>query len=51
MWPQPAKTRVKLIAPLGQGWVGAPTHCSGVGTDNLTCEFEAYVATPWFYTF
>jgi hypothetical protein len=51
VWPQPAQTRVHLTAPLGQGWVGVPTNCSGVGTDNLTCTFQAYAATPWFYTF
>ena len=35
----PLKYRITLRAPLGQGWVGDPTSCSGVGTDNLTCEF------------
>jgi hypothetical protein len=33
--------RVKLRAPEGQGWVTSPQHCTGVGTDNLTCEFTA----------
>ena len=32
---------VKVIAPLGQGWVAAPRECSGVGTDNLTCTIVA----------
>ena len=36
---QPVTYRVSLRAPLGQGWLGAPTHCTGVGTDNLKCEF------------
>jgi hypothetical protein len=31
---------LSLRAPLGQGWVGAPTNCSGVGTDNLRCAFS-----------
>ncbi len=35
----PATYRISLRAPLGQGWVGVPTDCSGVGTDNLKCEF------------
>src|SRR5687768_2960039 len=37
----PASYRVTLRAPLGQGWVTAPTDCSGVGTDNLTCTFDS----------
>ena len=32
---------VKLRAPLGQGWLGAPEPCTGVGTDNLQCTFTA----------
>lgn len=36
----PVTYRVSLRAPLGQGWLGAPTHCTGVGTDNLKCEFS-----------
>ena len=34
---------VSLTAPFGQGWVAAPSHCSGVGTDNLTCAFTVDV--------
>ena len=30
---------VALLAPRGQGWVGAPDECFGVGSDNLTCNF------------
>ena len=38
---------VTMRAPLGQGWVGAPTFCSGVGTDNLKCDFTVNdVAIP-----
>ena len=33
--------RVHMIAPFGQGWVTSPENCSGVGSDNLTCEFTA----------
>jgi hypothetical protein len=36
----PVEYRVTLRAPLGQGWLGAPTYCSGVGTDNLSCVFK-----------
>ena len=36
---QPLTYRITLRAPLGQGWVGAPNFCSGVGTDNLKCDF------------
>lgn len=32
--------RLSLRAPLGQGWVGSPANCTGVGTDNLKCEFS-----------
>ena len=39
MNPQPVTYRMSLRAPLGQGWIGAPTNCSGVGTDNLSCTF------------
>jgi hypothetical protein len=46
-WPEPVQYHVRLTAPRGQGWVGVPTHCSGVGTDNLDCVFQARVATPW----
>ena len=35
----PMVFRMTLRAPLGQGWLGAPTNCTGVGTDNLKCEF------------
>ena len=37
----PIVYRVSLRAPAGQGWLGAPTFCTGVGTDNLRCEFTA----------
>lgn len=30
---------VRLIAPLGQGWLTASDQCSGAGTDNLRCTF------------
>ena len=36
---QPLRYRITLRAPGGQGWVGDPTFCSGIGTDNLTCEY------------
>ena len=39
--PGPVTYRVHMIAPFGQGWVTSPTNCSGVGSDNLTCEFTA----------
>lgn len=48
VWEKPAQYGIHLIAPFGQGWVGAPTDCMGVGTDNLTCVFTAKVATPYF---
>jgi hypothetical protein len=35
---------VTLTAPLGQGWVAAPSHCAGVGTDWLTCRFVVEIA-------
>ena len=38
--PNPVTYRMSLRAPLGQAWLGAPTHCTGVGTDNLKCEFS-----------
>ena len=38
---QPLSYRITLRAPDGQGWVGAPAFCSGVGTDNLVCTFTA----------
>ena len=31
--------RVTLRAPAGQGWLGSPQHCTGIGTDDLTCVF------------
>ena len=31
---------VTLRAPVGQGWLGAPDYCTGIGTDNLRCRFE-----------
>ncbi len=37
---QPLRYRITLRAPSGQGWMGDPTFCAGVGTDNLTCTFE-----------
>lgn len=46
-WSKPVRYRVKLRAPLGQGWVSSPAACSGVGTDNLDCVFEALLGTPW----
>ena len=36
---QPVTYRMSLRAPVGQGWIGAPTNCSGIGTDNLNCTF------------
>ena len=39
-YPQVIRYHVKVIAPLGQGWVAVPDECSGAGTDNLTCTFE-----------
>ena len=48
VWEKPAEYSIHLTAPLGQGWIGAPTDCGGVGTDNLTCVFTAKVATPYF---
>ena len=36
----PVTYRVTLRAPYGQGWVGAPTSCQGVGTDILRCEYS-----------
>ena len=41
----PMVLQVSLRAPRGQGWLGAPTNCSGVGTDNLRCEFV--VSRSW----
>lgn len=35
----PMRYTIHLTAPLGQGWIGAPLNCSGVGTDNLKCTF------------
>lgn len=46
-WVGRGQIRIKLRAPDGQGWVGSPKDCSGIGTDNLTCTFQAYVAWPW----
>ena len=37
---QPMTFTLSLRAPRGQGWVGSPAHCTGVGTDNLRCEFS-----------
>ena len=37
---EPMEYHVTLRAPAGQGWIGAPTYCSGVGTDNLRCVFK-----------
>lgn len=34
---------VTLRAPNGQGWLGAPFFCTGVGTDNLQCDFTSTV--------
>jgi hypothetical protein len=44
-WPaqavqEPMEYRVTLRAPANQGWLGAPTDCTGVGTDNLKCVFR-----------
>ncbi len=49
---EPMEYRVTLRAPLGQGWIGAPTYCSGVGTDNLKCVFKVNDAqnTVWYPT-
>jgi hypothetical protein len=39
--------RMSVRAPRGQGWLGAPVNCSGVGTDNLQCEFVVEIGwTP-----
>lgn len=48
IWENPAEYSIHLTAPSGQGWVGAPTDCTGVGTDNLSCVFTALVATPYW---
>jgi hypothetical protein len=39
--PGLVRYRIHLTAPFGQGWVTSPEQCSGVGSDNLTCEFTA----------
>jgi hypothetical protein len=44
-WYGPLRYTVALRAPDGQGWLGAPTGCSGVGTDNLKCVFSVDLAT------
>ncbi len=31
--------QISITAPNGEGWVAAPSECSGVGTDNLKCTF------------
>jgi hypothetical protein len=31
---------LSLRAPEGQGWLGSPRWCTGVGTDNLQCVFK-----------
>jgi hypothetical protein len=36
----PMTYELTLRAPLGQGWLGAPRNCTGVGTDNLRCVFK-----------
>ena len=46
VWTGPLRYHVDLQAPSGQGWIGAPTTCSGVGTDNLHCVFEMPVGVP-----
>ena len=33
---------VTITAPRGQGWVTVPEDCSGVGTDNLRCNFAVH---------
>ena len=38
-YDEPMQYTISLVAPLGQGWIGAPTNCSGIGTDNLRCTF------------
>ena len=30
---------VSLRAPNGEGWLGSPQNCTGIGTDNLRCVF------------
>ena len=47
-WIGRGQIHVKLIAPNGQGWVGSPKDCTGIGTDNLTCTFQAYAAWVWY---
>ena len=47
---EPTEYRITLRAPRGQGWIGAPTDCMGVGTDNLQCVLTAEssdVSTRW----
>jgi hypothetical protein len=34
---------VTLRAPAGQGWLGPPQYCQGVGTDSLRCVFTRNV--------
>src|SRR5688572_5182833 len=41
-WPEPVQYRLRLRAPAGQGWIGSPVNCSGIGTDNLDCTFQAH---------
>ena len=43
----PMTLTLYLRAPLGEGWLGAPTGCSGVGTDNLRCEFTIESDLDW----
>ena len=37
---------VHLTAPRGQGWISAPSHCTGIGTDNLRCRFVTELTEP-----
>ncbi len=31
--------QISIVAPYGEGWIAAPSECSGAGTDNLKCTF------------
>jgi hypothetical protein len=48
-WSADMEYHVTLRAPLGQGWVGAPSHCSGVGTDYLDCTYT--VGSTLYYAY
>ena len=46
-YSDPLEYHVTVRAPEGQGWIGAPTECSGVGTDNLKCVFKSDLLGPY----